>query len=504
MSLVFACIRRARPVGLGAVLVALIPLAAGCTDVQISNSATASAGASGGMADASSTGGSAGDGGAGGVGGSSSNGGAPPSGGAGGGGGSIVIPSTAWAIGAGSLDASDFGMSVAVDAAGEVFVTGAFNGDLDLGAGPLAGYAPYAAERCFLAKFGPSGEPLWAKKIPVYTSFATVDAQGSLWLTGLTEASEYLGDSPSQQLVNGHFLARYTLDGELQWASSVAPLNQVSKTVVVPTTNGGVVVLGMMFGPAPVDFGGISISPIGQNIDIFALAVDSAGKALWGRALGADLLSKPAPSMYYGFGGAAIKGGGLVIHAGVNTVKLDTQGKTLWTKHPSDAPSNDSTRAAGVVVVPGGDIVIAGQLTYGEAMTFGGKLFTGPVTYVVKLDPQGEPIWTAALDHELVGIAADPAGVVSVAVYDSAVSSHVDLIRLSPAGGVLSTHTWIDVLVGSESTYIPSAVAVDHGGNALMTGAYTGSINLGTGALPLTSTSGPTYTTNVFVAKLVP
>jgi hypothetical protein len=495
MRSVFACTPLARFLALGAVLAALIPLAAGCSDVQITPGAAAGAGSSASSDSSSSVGGS------GGVGGSSSTGGAPSDGGAGGGGGSIVIPSTAWAIGAGSPDTMDFGMSVAVDAAGEVFVTGAFNGTLDLGAGPLAGYLVGGAERCFMAKFGPSGEPLWAKSVPSYKSYVAVGAQGSLWMTGATLASEYLGDSPSQQQVNGYFLARYTLDGELLWATSIAQQNEVMGTVVVPTSNGGAVVLGM-FGPYSIQAGGLTISTTSLGVDIFAIAVDSAGKTLWGRALGADLAVKPDASLSYGFVGAGIKGGGLVIHAGLNTLKLDSKGKTVWTKSPGGTAS-DHTRGAGIALAPGGDILIAGQLLNGQSATFGAKLLAGPTTYVARLDPQGNAIWGTSVDHDLRGIAADPTGVVSVAVVDNSLQFHVDLVRLSPAGKVLSTHSWSEVSAGG-STFALAAVAVDHGGNALITGAYVGSVDFGTGALPQTSTSGTSYTSNVFIAKLVP
>jgi hypothetical protein len=256
----------------------------------------------------------------------------------------------------------------------------------------------------------------------------------------------------------------------------------------------------MIFGYSSFEYGGITISAPGPSANIFALAFDSAGKALWGRALGADVPLPSDPSIYYGVVGAGIKGGGLVIHAGLNTVKLDSKGKTVWAKYAGGAAS-DLTRGAGIALAPGGDILIAGQLVDGQPLTFGANVLTGQGSYVARLDPQGNAIWGTYLDHDLVGIAADPTGVVSVAVVDGGAQSHVDLVRLSPAGTMLSTHSWSDPSAAGDSTFGVAAVAVDHGGNALITGGYAGSVDLGTGALLPSTTPGSSY---VFVAKLVP
>jgi hypothetical protein len=490
MSFSSIFLRRARPFSLCAALAAFTPLAGGCSDVQVVTGAAGTAGSAGG------------------AGGSSSSGITSSDGGAGGSGGAMVLPESAWALGAGSPDGSNEGSSIAVDAAGNIFVTGQFGGDLDLGTGKIISVPIFDHARCFLAKLDPSGKPLWLEKIPAYETTVAVDASGFPWVSGVVLESEVLGAGPTTQTVSGNFIARYTTTGELSWgATVVSSANALDHVTLVPSLDGGMYVAGEVFKPTTITYGGLDISPITPNIDVFVFAVDATGKALWGRALGEDLWSKPTGSNYYGLAGAAAPGGGLVVQAGLSTVKLDPAGKTLWTTHPTSAGPGaplDSSRAVGVAVVSGGEIMISGHLLGGMATSFGGEPITGPAGYVVRLDPQGKPIWSTSVDLDLLGMAADPSGVVSVVGLDDALASRVDLIRISPAGAVVSKHSW-SAPPGDDTTRLKTnAVAVDHVGNSLLTGRYLGTVDLGTGALPLASPGMTGTESKLFIAKIAP
>src|SRR5262249_5464222 len=74
---------------------------------------------------------------------------------------------------------------VALDASGNIFITGIFRGTADLGRGPLTSLGGLDM---FVAKYSPSGDPLWAKRFgDMYDDSANgiaVDAAGNVVVTG--------------------------------------------------------------------------------------------------------------------------------------------------------------------------------------------------------------------------------------------------------------------------------------------------------------------------------
>ena len=83
---------------------------------------------------------------------------------------------------------NDEGERIAVDAAGNVYITGTHSGPIDIDPGPgsvmIGGAGPFQA---FVAKFSPSGTLIWAKNhvAGVANSYTlAVDAAGNVYTAG--------------------------------------------------------------------------------------------------------------------------------------------------------------------------------------------------------------------------------------------------------------------------------------------------------------------------------
>lgn len=82
-------------------------------------------------------------------------------------------------------------LAVTVDAPGNVIITGAMGGTVDLGSGPLTSAGEWAD--IFVAKLGSDGAPAWSRRFgdaaSQYGYGVAVDASGNVCVTGIVEGS---------------------------------------------------------------------------------------------------------------------------------------------------------------------------------------------------------------------------------------------------------------------------------------------------------------------------
>lgn len=119
-----------------------------------------------------------------------------------------------------------YGYGIAADKFGNCFVTGTFMGDLSFGTLELtAGNNNYDI---FLVKYGPLGNPEWAKQAGDLTSDGNqdlgkdvvADTEGNIYITGEIEGSNKIFDGIILNCSEhgDAFLAKYSNAGNLQWA----------------------------------------------------------------------------------------------------------------------------------------------------------------------------------------------------------------------------------------------------------------------------------------------
>ena len=96
-----------------------------------------------------------------------------------------AAPVHQWSARFGDAEYQD-GLSVALDGLGNTIITGAFEGTVDFGGGPLTSEGNIEA---YVAKFDPAGNHLWSQRFGGPDGGATVrgvttDAAGNIFVTG--------------------------------------------------------------------------------------------------------------------------------------------------------------------------------------------------------------------------------------------------------------------------------------------------------------------------------
>jgi hypothetical protein len=164
-----------------------------------------------------------------------------------------------WSVGAGDLS-GQAGTAVGVSVLGDVFLGGDFQGSIDLGQGTLVSAG---ASDVFLARLDSSGGPVWAQRFgdaaDQHLTSLAVDASGNVVVTGQFQGTIDLGDGPHVSAGgNDVFIAKLDASGAPLWSKSFGDSSfaQGGKSISADPS-GGVIVAGT-FGGA-IDFGGGSL-----------------------------------------------------------------------------------------------------------------------------------------------------------------------------------------------------------------------------------------------------
>lgn len=164
-----------------------------------------------------------------------------------------------WSEGAGDL-ASQSGTAIAVSLLGEVFLGGDFQGSIDLGQGTMVSAG---ASDVFLARLDSSGSPVWAQRFgdaaDQHLTSLAVDASGNVTVTGQFQGTIDFGDGPHISAGgNDIFVAKLDPSGLPLWSKTFgdASFAQGGRSISADPS-GGVVIAGVFGGS--VDFGGGSL-----------------------------------------------------------------------------------------------------------------------------------------------------------------------------------------------------------------------------------------------------
>ena len=182
------------------------------------------------------------------------------------------------------------GSGVAVDASGATYVTGSFTQAARFG--DLPALVSEGGSDAFVVKLDASGEPVWARRFggtgPDAAQSVVVDTDGSLYVSGNFESPQIdLGTGPlSCAGIEDLFLAKMGPDGETLWAKRYGDTQSQIDMVLRRHPAGGVIATG--FHNGTVDFGTGPVSrPWGKAF--FAASIDSDGRGRWAAAFGRRL-----------------------------------------------------------------------------------------------------------------------------------------------------------------------------------------------------------------------
>lgn len=297
----------------------------------------------------------------------------------------------------------DRGYAVAVDAGGNSYVTGHFQSDtIAFGNTVLTNRGDYDV---FVAKYNPSGKPLWARSAggPAYDfgHGIGVDPKGGVFVSGMVRGEADFGSEASAGGPGmGPFVARYTAAGESAWVWQMRGKGSGSGHELCVDQGGNVYVGGFFAGSGKL---GPSTVKSSKGRDIFAAKLTRSGEFKWAFQAGgaADGLvsgmaaDKSGNCFISGMFKATAKfGDQSFTSAGDNdfyVAKLDDDGKAKWAVH-AGGPSIDY--GLGLAVDGDGNALLTGETT-GEVKLADHQFrkIGKRDLYAAKFSPDGKLLW---------------------------------------------------------------------------------------------------------------
>ncbi|MDC3955673.1 MopE-related protein [Polyangium jinanense] len=436
-----------------------------------------------------------------------------------------------WAKGYGSDAASQYAQGIATDSAGNIAVIGQLSGgDIDFGGGKMK---VTGTDDSFLVKLDPSGGFLWQQQFDYAGEYDRInsvafDPAGNVFAAGTFSSEMTVGGTSLVPNGGGKdiFILKHNAStGAVLWRKVIGASTEPENLFdIAPTPAGGLVITGTSLGDT-VNLGGGALK--GSFADAYLAVYDAAGAHVFSKRFGNDDLGQngrtvavnAAGEIVLGvdLNGAADFGGGVLTSAGGSDIaiaKFSADGTHLWSKVYGTAEQQTVSQVA---FDAQGNMLITGP--HVDPIDFG----CGPASppnyagfYVAKLDPSGACVWTrtyGTTPGQTVGtprLAVDPAGNVLVA---GGFSGTMDLGGGAMESGGKQTDVYVlklspsGVPIWSRHYGAPApesdgcaALATDPMGHVVLTGHFEANIDFGTGTIP----SGDLGESDVFVAKLSP
>lgn len=402
-----------------------------------------------------------------------------------------------WAEGYGDAG-YQFAKALAIDAQGNVVVVGSFAGSVDFGGGALESAG---SNDVFVAKLGPKGEHLWSKRFGNVSDQVghgvAVDADGNITITGMFDGSiDFGGETLTSTGGKDIFLARLNREGGHIWSKKFGDgANQIGQAIAVDA-QGNVSLCGSFDGT--VNFGAGEITSAGST-DVFVASFDPTGKRRWDKRFGDTSTQECNAIAADADGNVAITGsfqgwvnfsGTPVQSAGsidVFLAKFGSDGGVLWS-HAFGSVSEQSGQA--VAMSPDGGVIVGGF--FAGSINLGGGSLNDPGSsniFIAKFDGSGTHAWSRSYgDAEtqfLESLAVDGCGdVLATGYFSGAVDfgggaltanglDDMFVLKLGPKG----EHVWSKAF-GDEAGQYGVAIAAGAGGHAFVAGQFEGALNM--------------------------
>ncbi|MCB9244930.1 MAG: T9SS type A sorting domain-containing protein [Flavobacteriales bacterium] len=449
-----------------------------------------------------------------------------------------------WAKGFGG-EQGDYGYSVGVDGAGNVYTAGAFEVTVDFDPGSGASFLTAVDQNdIFIQKMDASGNFLWVRGIGgIAYDFANgihVDAAGNSYITGMFQVSADFDPGTGVYTVNSAglgdaFVLKLNPDGELVWVRSFGGSENDIGNYIMLDASGNIYTIGNFAGTGDFDPGSgtANLTAEGGN-DIFVQKLDASGNFVWAKSFGGT-------GDDHGFS-LTIDESGNVISCGYfsDTVdfdpgagtsylasqgaspdifiqKMNSSGNFVWAKriggNYADAARNITTDGAGNVFASGifNDLVDFNPGNGKADFTSAGL----NDVFILKLDVDGNYVWArtfgSTTNERIRGIKLDADGnIYSIGTYywtvdfdpgigvaelTSAGSEDIFIHKMDAAGNFL----WAQSVGGVETDDCMNFY-MDQSNTMYLTGGFFGTsdFNPGSGTDKLNALDG----SDIFVLKL--
>lgn len=208
-----------------------------------------------------------------------------------------------WAIQIGGSEYV-FGRQVVVDESGNVYMTGYFNGEADFDPGSGTYMLNGAEMDGFVAKYDQNGNFVWAFDLGTeYNCTAydmALDHAGNVWVSGVFKGDLDFDPSGNDFILSGHgfqdiFLAKYSYDGDFIWAGEIGGETTTFYSPILACDDSGNLYCSSQFANAcdlDPGSGTLMVESAGSS-EILLLKLDQAGTFQWGFAMGGILQDVP-------------------------------------------------------------------------------------------------------------------------------------------------------------------------------------------------------------------
>jgi hypothetical protein len=374
----------------------------------------------------------------------------------------------------------DFGLALAVDASGNVYTTGYFNGTVDFDPGESAYELTSAGgPDIFVSKLDSGGKFVWAKDMGGTSddigNGIAVDVAGNVYATGyFRETGDF---DPGPDVFNltsageyDIFICKLDGAGSLVWAKGMGGTRDDFGKAITVGANGNVYTAGYFFDIADFDPGpGVYTLTSAGSSDIFVSTLDSAGSLVWAK----------------GMGGARDDVG--------NGIAVDTSGNVVTTGYFLSSADFDPGEGTYELNSAGGPDIFVSKLDSGGSFVWAKRLggANSEFGYAIAMDASGNVVTTG---HFLITADFDPGE--NIYELSSAGGSDIFVSKLDSGGKFV----WANQMGGSGDD-IGNAIAASASGNVYTTGSFFGTSDFDPGADIYNLTSAGEE--DIFISKLV-
>jgi hypothetical protein len=452
----------------------------------------------------------------------------------------------AWVKQVGSAD-YEYANDIAVDAAGNSYAIGSFEGTVDFDPGPgITNLVTGTSRTTFISKLDASGNLVWAKQFEgTGNSNAlsiVLDNDGNIYttgyFTGLIDFDPGPGVFNSSTTSNDKiFVTKLNAAGNFVWAKYYSSNDYCIGTGIAVDDTGNVYFAGMFQGGLTFSFSPnpLTLSSVGEE-DVYIAKIDSSGTFVWAKKLGGSLGETVSGIAIDSLGNVYTSGTFRVTAdfdpststfnlttvglADVFVSKLNNLGEFVWAK---SVGSTSNEYVNGIAVDNDGNVYTTGSFSgvvdfNPGTPTLNFTSFGSLDAFILKLDANGNYVWNRRLGgtdyQKSYAIALDAVNdVYTLGVFSGTVnfnplgspqfnitcvgSRNIYLSKISAAGNFV----WAQTFAGDYYDF-GSSIAIDASNNIYSLGSLTGTTDFdpGIGIFNLTTIGND----DIFIHKLSP
>lgn len=399
---------------------------------------------------------------------------------------------------------NDYGQGIAADEFGNSYAVGFFEGTATFGSIILVSSGD---RDVFVAKYDPSGNVLWAKKAGGTGSDEAkgiaLDASGNLYVTGSFVSTATFGTtSLTSSGWADIFIAKYDASGNEVWAQKAGGVFADEGCAIATDVSNNVYITGAFSMTATFGATSISVADLVNTTDVFIAKYDASGNVVFAKRAGGGVYGDIAYGIdvdasnnsyitgkYYWsakFGSTTIETGG-TYDSDIFVAKFNAAGDAVWAKRAGRTTTSQSSYDQGnaIAVDASGNSFVTGSFS-GTAY-FGNDSIASNATFedifLAKYDSAGNIIWVKSAGGTSndygYGISIDGLGnayitgsFIGEANFDTiSISSNQDafVAKYNPMGDILYVQKSTGIGLSAASG---RGIALSSTGNVFLTGEF--------------------------------